>query len=277
MLNDLALSVTELLPKPATQPRSWTLEAEPCVLFNSSPAAALTDGARRVLIGQDSPDTLIVAGHYGHAVPFPIGDYEFVRVDQAAPQRIASAILRTILPDLDQHAARTEGSGRRLLRRMRAQHTLVLAVPEGAIASAVCEGQSLCWTPSPGTAAKATVNERGDMVTITAGLTLATVERALPVVLPHGPSPWTTLNSVYGPVARRLIAAHHGLRTHKNEDRPGTDIIDTTELGYTAVDRPLSVALKLPVPQRATPTARVTLTTTTGLDLATALIPKLSH
>ncbi len=258
---------------PAIATRTWTHEKDSYQIYNNQPAAALTDGSRRILVGKDSGSTL-VAGHGG---PFPIAAHVYVPNSQATADRFAAEALRTILPDLDKWAARSEDDAQRTTRRIRAQQAIAMAVPDSAIKDFTWQGDGARWPHSRTATAGATLGEDSHTVTITAPLTLATAERVLPLLLsPPRRRPWRTIKSVYSPVGRRLVAAYPGLSILHNQARCGTEMYDTTELGQLADHAPI-VRLILPAPQRATPEARLHLTATTGLDLAVALIPKLAH
>ncbi|WP_329492953.1 hypothetical protein [Kitasatospora herbaricolor] len=216
-----------------------------------------------------------MAGYCGG--PFPIGAHVYIPSSQATAGRLAAEALRTILPDLDKRAARSEDDEQRTRRRIRAQHAIAMAVPDSAIEGFTWQGDEARWPTSRYGTASATVNEDGHAVTLTAPLTLAAAERALPLLLsPPGRRPWHRIQSVYSPVGRRLVAAHPTLRILANQDRCGTATYDTIEIGRLSDNAPI-VRLHLPAPQRATPEARLRLTVTTGLDLIVALIPKLAH
>ncbi|MEV7929661.1 hypothetical protein [Kitasatospora sp. NPDC088779] len=272
MLDVLAQQMATELPTIAT--RAWAHEKEPYVVFNNNPASALTDGFRRILVGQDGT-SVIVAGYNGG--PFPIGAHVYVPNSQAGPERLAAEALCTVLPDLDKRAARAENDIQRASRRIRAQQAIVMAVPDSAIGAFTWRGDDARWPHSRYATASATVSGDGHAVTVIAPLTLAAAERVLPLFLsPPRQRPWRTIRSVHGPVGRRIAAAHPNLRPLTNQARLGTDTYDTTVLGQLADTAPI-MRLHLPAPQRETPGARLQLTVTTGLDLAVALIPKLAH
>ncbi|WP_033355048.1 hypothetical protein [Kitasatospora aureofaciens] len=274
MLKTRATRVSGLLSEPFQS--NWAVEKQRYRIFNDTAAVALSDGSRRLLIGVDSPEQLIVAGHRGGA--FEIGATAYLPVVNATAERIAAEALHTLLPDLDRYEASTEDADQRAWRRARAEQRIAMAVPDDAIEAFTWRKErSACWPHARGQTATATVSEPGDSVTITARLSLAAVERVLAGPLLYEPRrPWRQITWIYSPVGRRLAAAYRSLRPLRNDVRPGTDIYDTTELGCTLGEH-FSVHLRLPAPQRATPTALLDLSVTSGVNLAVALIPNLSH
>ncbi|MGY0466748.1 hypothetical protein ACW14Y_41795 [Kitasatospora sp. cg17-2] len=196
MLDSLARQMATQLPTIAT--RAWTHEKESYQIYNNEPAAALTDGARRILVGKDG-DSIILAGHHGG--PFPIGAHVYIPNCQATAGRFTAEALRTILPDQDKRTGRSENDAERTTRRIRAQQAIAMAVPDSAVEDFTWQGDQARWRHSRHAVASATVNEDGHAVSIAAPLTLAAVERILPLLLsPPRRRPWRQIRSVYSPV-----------------------------------------------------------------------------